>query len=86
MLLETYERLQRSDAMPRSALAKMVWGASCRDDEVVLDLACNAVGVKKSSVSRGFVRASADELKKLRARPLDDLRLMALFLDGLDFA
>ena len=86
VLLETYERLQRPDALPRSALAKMVRGVSCRDYEGVLDLACNAVGVKKSSVSRGFVRASADELEKLRARPLSDLRLVALFLDGLDFA
>lgn len=86
VLLETYERLQRPDALPRSALAKMVRGVSCRDYEGVLDLACNAVGVKKSSVSRGFVRASADELEKLRVRPLSDLRLVALFLDGLDFA
>ena len=86
VLLETYERLQRPDALPRSALAKMVRGVSCRDYEGVLDLACNAVGVKKSSVSRGFVRASADELEKLRARPLSDLRLVALFLDGIDFA
>ena len=64
----------------------MVRGVSCRDDEGVLDLACNAVGVKKSSVSRGFVRASADELEKLRARSLSDLRLVALFLDGIAFA
>lgn len=86
VLLETYERLQRPDALSRSALAKMVRGVSCRDYEGVLDLACNAVGVKRSSVSRGFVRASADELEKLRARPLSDLRLVALFLDGIAFA
>ncbi len=86
VLLETYEQLQRPDAMPRSALAKMVRGVSCRDYEGVLDLACRAVGVKKSSVSRGFVRASTDELEKLRARRLSDLRLVALFLDGIDFA
>ncbi len=86
VLLETYERLQRPEALPRSALAKMVRGVSCRDYEGVLDLARDGIGVKKSSVSRGFVKASADELEKLRARPLSALRLVALFLDGVDFA
>lgn len=86
VLLDTYQRLQSPEALPRSALAKMVRGVSCRDYEGVLDLARDAIGVKKSSVSRGFVKASADELEKLRARPLQELRLVALFLDGLDFA
>jgi putative transposase len=84
--LATYERLQHPDTMSQSALAKMVRGVSCRDYEGVLDLARAGVGVKKSSVSRGFVKASADELEKLMTRPLNTIRFVALFLDGIDFA
>ncbi len=82
----TYQRLQQPVAISQSTLAKMVRGVSCRNYEEVLYTARVSLGVKKSSVSRGFVRASAKELDKLLTRPLPKTRLVALFLDGIDFA
>ena len=57
--LETYVRLQAPEAMPEAVLRRMVRGVSTRDYENVIDLTRDAFGVQKSSVSRGFVRASA---------------------------
>lgn len=57
--LATYQRLQQPEAISQSTLAKMVRGVSCRNYEEVLDTARVSLGVKKSSVSRGFVKASA---------------------------
>ena len=84
--LKTYEQLQRPEAITQSALAKMVRGVSCRNYEEVLDTARVSLGVKKSNVSRGFVKASQKELDKLLTRPLPKTRMVALFIDGIDFA
>ena len=84
--LETYALLQRPNAMPSSTLAKMVHGVSCRSYEQVVETARAGFGVAKSSVSRGFVKASAAELEKLMSRPLNTTRFVALFLDGISFA
>ena len=84
--LDTYEQLQRPEALTQSTLAKMVRGVSCRNYEEVLDTARVSLGVQKSNVSRGFVKASRKELDKLLTRPLPKTRMVALFLDGIDFA
>ena len=84
--LETYALLQRPGTMPASTLAKMVHGVSCRSYEQVVETARAGFGVSKSSVSRGFVRASAAELEKLMSRRLNTTRFVALFLDGISFA
>ena len=57
--LETYARLQSPEAMPEAVLRRMVRGVSTRDYANVIDLTQDGFGVKKSSVSRDFVRASA---------------------------
>ena len=84
--LGTYEQLQRPEAISESTLAKMVRGVSCRNYEEVLDTARASLGVQKSNVSRGFVKASGKELDKLLTRPLPKTRMVALFIDGIDFA
>lgn len=84
--LETYALLQDPHAMPDAVLRRMVRGVSCRDYEQVVDLACAGFGVKKSSVSRHFVRASADSLQQLAARRLDAVRYAAIFIDGVEYA
>lgn len=54
--LENYALLQSPEAMPEATLRRMIHGVSCRRYEQVVDLAREAFGVQKSSVSRGFVR------------------------------
>jgi transposase-like protein len=84
--LEHYALLQSDDAMPEAALRRMVNGVSTRRYEEVVDTAREAFGVKRSSVSRGFVRASADEVKKLSERRFDDERWGVIFIDALSYA
>jgi transposase-like protein len=84
--LERYRLLQSPDAMPQAALSRLVNGVSTRRYEHVVELAREAYGVKKSSVSRGFVRASADEVKCLAERRFDDERFAAIFIDAQPYA
>jgi len=84
--LETYARLQSPDAMPQAVLKRLVRGVSCRDYEGVVDLARAGFGVQKSSVSRSFVKASADEVRQLSERRLEDVRFPVIYLDGAVYA
>lgn len=84
--LPLYTLLQRPDAMPEACLKRMVRGVSCRDYEGVVDLAQEGFGVRKSSISRGFVRASAEAVRELAERRWDGVRFPALFIDGIEYA
>ena len=84
--LETYAQLQSPEAMPQAVLKRLVRGVSCRDYEGVVDLACEGFGVQKSSVSRSFVKASADQMRQLSERRFDGLRFAAIYLDSVVYA
>jgi len=84
--LPLYSLLQQPDAMPEACLKRMVRGVSCRDYQGVVDLAREGFGVKKSSVSRGFVRASAGAVQELAERRWDGMRFLAVFIDGIEYA
>ena len=84
--LETYARLQSPDAMPRAVLRRMVRGVSTRDYEQIIDLARDGFGVKKSSVSRDFVRASAAQVRALAERRFDGVHFPVIMIDGVEYA
>jgi putative transposase len=84
--LERYSLLQSPDAMPQAALNHLVNGVSTRRYEKVVQLARDAFGVKKSSVSRGFVRASAEEVQRLAERRFDNERFAVIFIDAQPYA
>ena len=84
--LSRYGDLQRLDALPQGFLRRMVRGVSTRDYEGVIDLATEGFGVKRSSVSRGFVRASAASLAEWSQRSLAGTRYVAVFIDGVEYA
>jgi transposase-like protein len=84
--LENYARLQSPQAMPQSVLKRLVRGVSCRDYEGVVDLAREGFGVKKSSVSRSFVKASAKEVRQLAERRFDGVRFPVIYIDGVQYA
>jgi transposase-like protein len=84
--LETYARLQSSNAMPRAVLRRMVRGVSTRDYEDVIDLAREGFGVAKSSVSRDFVQASAADVKALAERRFDGVGFPVVMIDGVEYA
>jgi len=84
--LEVYGLLQSPAAMPQAALDHLVNGVSTRRYEQVVRVARDGFGVKKSSVSRGFVRASAAEVERLAERRLDDQRFAVIFIDAQPYA
>lgn len=84
--LPLYQALQSPEAMPEAALKRLVRGVSTRNYEEVVDLARDAFGVKKSSVSRAFVKATAAAIHELSGRKLDQERFLAIFLDGVEYA
>lgn len=84
--LPLYRAMQRPESMPEACLKRMVRRVSCRDYEGVVDVAQEGFGVKKSSVSRGFVRASADAVRALAERRWDGVRFLAVFIDGIEYA
>jgi transposase-like protein len=84
--LARYQQLQRSDTLPQAMLRRMVRGVSTRDYEGAIDLAAESCGVKKSSVSRNFVRASAESLQVWATRSLAAVRFVAVFIDGVEYA
>jgi transposase-like protein len=84
--LERYALLQSPDAMPQAALNHLVNGVSTRRYEQVVQVAREGFGVKKSSVSRGFVRASAQEVQRLAERRFEDERFVVIFIDAQPYA
>ena len=83
--LETYTQLQSPDDFPQAVLRRMVRGVSTREYKNVVDMAQHGFGVAKSSVSRGFVRASAADVKKLAERRFDSERFPVVMIDGVDY-
>jgi putative transposase len=84
--LERYRLLQSPDALPQAALEHLVNGVSTRRYEQVVQLARQGFGVKRSSVSRGFVRASAAEVARLAERRFEDERFAVIFIDAQSYA
>ncbi len=84
--LERYTLLQSPEAMPQSALEHLVNGVSTRRYERVVHAAQAGFGMKKSSVSRGFVRASAQEVARLAERRFEGERFAVIFIDAQPYA
>ena len=49
------------------------------------NLAADAYGIEKSVVSEQFIEASRQKLRELMERPLGDLKLCAVMIDGIAF-
>jgi transposase-like protein len=84
--LSTYARFQADGAMQQAVAGKILHGVSTRAYEKVIDSVMDGYGIKRSSVSRHFREATREELRQLLERPLGDLRLCALLIDGVGFA
>jgi len=83
--LETYRSFQNPENLRGAVLRRMLAGVSTRKYERVLEDAPDAFGIKKSSVSRSYIAASAKKLRELLERDLSPLDLFALMIDGVDF-
>jgi len=84
--LATYAALQTPRARDMGLFRRVLGGLSCRDYEAAAEAVPEAFGLARSSVSRRFIRASANQLVRLQERRLDDAEWLVLVLDGKTFA
>jgi putative transposase len=83
--LGSYELFQRSGPMQASVWDKMMRGLSTRNYGAVVKGFHDAYGIEKSAVSENFIEASRQKVKELMERPLGELRLCAVLIDGTPF-
>jgi len=83
--LGSYELFQRSGPMQAGVWDKMMRGLSTRNYGAVVKDFQDAYGIEKSAVSENFIEASREKVKALMERPLGELRLCAVLIDGTPF-
>lgn len=86
----SYEVFSSTEVLGRMAMDKMLAGISTRDWQAGLEpvgeqVERAATATSKSAISRRFVKATETALAELLARPLHDLDLVTLMLDGVHF-
>jgi transposase-like protein len=84
--LQNYRKLQQDGRMQRAVAERVVCGLSTRKYRRAVASVLDGYGIEKSSVSRQFVRATAQQLQELCERRLAGLKLVALLIDGIAFA
>ena len=84
--LRSYQGLHGTGEADDALLRRVFYGISCRNYEAAARAIPGAIGLSSSSISRGFVAASAAKLKEFQERDLQGERYVALFLDGKSFA
>jgi len=83
--LGSYELFQRSEPLQAGVWDKMMRGLSTRNYGAVVKDFQDAYGIEKSAVSENFIEASREKVKQLMERPLGELRLCAVLIDGTPF-
>ncbi|MFY4730670.1 IS256 family transposase, partial [Nitrospira sp. BLG_2] len=84
--LPTYQALGDPRAADAGLFRKVLHGLSCRRYEACAEAVPEAFGLSAFSVSRRFIRASAQQLRELSERRLEQDEVVVLFLDGKTFA
>jgi len=78
-----YEAMQSDSRLTGHILNAMMRGVSTRNYKEILPEACERAGVSKSSISRKFVLASEEECARLLERRFDEIRMLAIYIDGI---
>ena len=87
--LATYEHFADRDLLSRVVLERMLAGVSTRryrrtQEPVGAEVEQAARSTSRSAVSRTFVERTRRSLGELMSRPLDDVRLAVMMIDGLE--
>lgn len=83
--IPVYEQCRQDGGLGQRMLDIVMRGVSTRQYPAVLPEMADSVGISRSAVSRQAQEASGAELRKLLERPLGELDLLILYLDGLCF-
>jgi putative transposase len=80
--LGSYELFQRGALIEDTVWRNLMHGLTTRNYAAVVRQFVAAYGIEKSMVSEHFIRASRRKLEQLLTRPLDELALCAILIDG----
>lgn len=84
--LKSYERLQSPQNIDDIVLSRVINGISQGKYERAVTEVPETFGVKKTSVCRKFIRASAKRLREFLERDIASHDIVAIFMDGKSFA
>lgn len=84
--IESYQALKDFDLLCEEVARLLLRGVSSRDYQEAITKIEGGLGLKKSSVSRAFLKSSQKDLDKLNSRDLSGDTFVAVFFDGLEFA
>lgn len=83
--LQTYTALQSFDLYCDRVMNHMLSGVSTRQYEPLMDEVSQSTGLKKTTVSKAFVRGSRQALDEINGRDFSSYEWGALLLDGIEF-
>jgi transposase-like protein len=83
--LKSYEQLQEPRDRDEGVLKRILHGLSCRSYEECAAVVPEAFGISGSTISRRYIRASAEKVRKLCERRLEGYDFVVLILDGKTF-
>jgi putative transposase len=81
---DVYRKLKKNRAGEERITAGMLHGLSTRNYGEVIDIAGEAFGMSKSSISQRFIERTTESLKQFRSRRFDAHNFIALLIDGLN--
>lgn len=84
--LESYRALHNAGGIDEIAFKRVLHGMSTGKYEKATMSVPQTFGIKKSSISRKFIRASGKQLKEILHRSLKGKDIIAIFIDGKYFA
>ena len=84
--LRAYDALRGAREANGVLLRRVLYGIACRNYEAAAAAFPGAIGLSSSTVSRGFIQASAAQLRAFQERDLSGEDAVAVFLDGTTFA
>jgi len=82
VILPSLAKMQDQELLDQDMLGRIVRGVSTRNYEGVINGFAEKTGIKKSSVSRAFKRASKKDLDAINSRDLSALKFVAILIDG----
>lgn len=83
--IPAYEALIMNSQLGSRILSILMKGVSTRNYAPVLPAMAETVGVSKSQISREFTATSEQQLKSLCERRFDDIDILVVYIDGIQF-
>ena len=83
--IPAYEALIMNSQLGPRILSILMKGVSTRNYKTILPAMAETVGVSKSQISREFAAASEQQLKTLCERRFDEMDILIVYIDGIQF-